>query len=83
MRAEFGPKRAEVVGRWRRLHNKEHHHLYASQNIMVIKPRRMRWARHVARMREMRNVYNILVGRPEGNRPLRRAGHRWKDNIRR
>jgi hypothetical protein len=71
LRRIFGRKEEEVVGSWRRLHNEELHNLYTSPNVSrVIKPRRMRWARHVAHMGEMRNAYNILVGKPEGNRPL-------------
>jgi hypothetical protein len=62
LRRMFGPKREEVAGSWRRLHNKELHNLHASQNVIrVIKSRRMRWADHVAHMGEMRNVYNILI----------------------
>jgi len=67
----FGPKREEVAGGWRRLHDEELHNLYASPNsIRAIKSRRMRWAGHVARMR---NVYNILVRKYEGKRPLRKT----------
>jgi hypothetical protein len=61
----FGPKRLEVVGGWRRLHNKELHNLHSSPNIIrVIKSRGMRWVGYVAQMGEMRNAYNILVGKP-------------------
>ena len=78
----FGPKRVEVTGEWRKLHN-ELNNLYSSPNIVrVIKSRRMRWARHVARMGEGRGVYRVLVGRPEGKRPLGRPRRRWDDNIR-
>jgi hypothetical protein len=70
LRRIFGPKRDEVTGGWRKLHNEELHGLYSSPSIVrVIKARRMRWAGHVARMGEVRGVYNILVGRPEGRRP--------------
>jgi hypothetical protein len=66
----FGPKREED-GSWRKLHNDELHDLYSSPNIIgVIKSRRMKWAGHVARMGERRGVYRVLVGRPEGKRPL-------------
>jgi hypothetical protein len=64
------------------LHNDELHNLYSSPNIVrVIKSRRMRWTGHVARMEEGRGVYTVLVGRPEGNRPLGRPRRRWEDNI--
>jgi hypothetical protein len=71
----FGPKRYEVTGGWRKLHNEELHGLYSSPSIVrVIKARRMRWAWYVARMAEVRGAYNILVRRPEGRRPLGRLG---------
>jgi hypothetical protein len=64
------------------LHNDELHSLYSSPNIVrVIKSRRMRWARHVARMGEGRGVCRVLVGRPEGKRPLERRRRRWEDTI--
>jgi hypothetical protein len=78
----FGPKRDEVPGGWRKLHNEELHNLYSSPSIIiVIKSRRMRWARHVARMGEKRNAYRILVGKPDEKRPLGRPRRRWVDNI--
>jgi hypothetical protein len=81
LRRIFGPKREED-GSWRKLHNDELHDLYSSPNIVrVNKPRRMRWAGHVARMGEGRGVYRVLVGRPEGKRPLGRPRRRWEDNI--
>ena len=65
------------------MHNEELNDLYSSPNIVwVIKSRRMRWAGHVARMSEEREVYRDLVGKPEGRRPLRRPRRRWVDNIR-
>jgi hypothetical protein len=71
LRRIFGPKREEVTGEWRRLHNEELNDLYSSPNIIrVIKPRRMRWAGHVARIGKGRGAYRIFVGRPEGRRPL-------------
>jgi hypothetical protein len=74
--------RDEVTGECRRLHNEELNDLYSSPNIVrVIKSRRMRWAEHVARMDERRGAYRVLVGRPEGRRPLRRPRRRWEDNI--
>jgi len=84
LRKIFGPRRDEVTGEWRRLHNKEIIDLYSSSNIVrVIKSRRMRWAGHVARMGEDRGVYRVLMGKPEGRRPLERHRRRWADNIRR
>jgi len=83
LRRIFGPRRDEETGKWRRLHNKELNDLYSSPNIVrVIKSRRMRWAGHVARMGEEREVYRVLVGKPEGKRPLGRPRRRWVDNIR-
>jgi hypothetical protein len=77
----FVPKRDEVTGR-RKLHNEELHGLYSSPSIVrVIKARRMRWVMHVVRMGEVRDAYSILVGRPEGRRPLGKPRHRWEDNI--
>jgi hypothetical protein len=71
LRGIFGPKRDAVTGEWRKLHNGELHNLYSSPYIIrQIKSRRMRWAGHVARMGEGRNVYRVLVGKPEGKRPL-------------
>jgi hypothetical protein len=68
---------------WRRLYNEELHNLYASSNfIRVIKSRRIIWAGNVARIRDMRNAYNILVGNPEDKRSFGSSRHRWKDNIR-
>jgi hypothetical protein len=79
LRRIFGPKRDEVTGGWRKLHNEELHGLYCTPSIVrVIKAKRMRWAGHVVRMGE---AYNILVGRPEWRRPLGRPRRRWEDNI--
>jgi hypothetical protein len=78
----FGPKRDGVTGGRKKLHNDELHNSYCSPRIIKnIKPRRMKWAGHVARMGEKRNVYMLLVGKPEGKRPLGRPKHRWIDNI--
>ena len=83
LRRIFGPKRDEVTGEWIKLHNEELKGLYSSPNIVrVIKSRRMRWAGHVARMGEGRGVYRVLVGKPEGTRPLGRPRRRWEDIIR-
>jgi len=79
----FGPRREEVKGEWRRLHNEELIDFYSSPNIVrVIKSRRMRWAGHAARMDEERGVYRVLMGKPEERRPLGRPRCRWVDNIR-
>jgi len=78
----FGPNRDGVTGEWRKLHNEELNDLYSSPNtVRVIKSRRMRWAGHVAHVGEGRGVYRVLVGKPEGKRPLRRTRHKWEDNI--
>jgi hypothetical protein len=86
LRRIFGPKREEVAGGWRRLHNEERHNLYTSPDIIrVIKSRRMSWMGHVACMGEMRNTYIILIGRTAGKRPKRpfgRSSLRCEDNIR-
>ena len=80
LRRIFGPRRDEVTEEWRRLHNEELNDLYSSPNIvLVIKSRRMRWAGYVARMGEERGVYRVLVGKPEGRRPLERPRRRWVD----
>jgi hypothetical protein len=82
LRRIFGPKREEVAGGWRRLHNEELRNLNLSLNIiLVVKSKTMRGARHVASMGE-RNTYNIVVGKPEGKRPLGRPSRRCDDNIR-
>jgi hypothetical protein len=81
LRKIFGRKREED-GSWRKLHNDELHSLYSSPNIVrAIKSRRMRWAGNVARMGEGRGVYRVLVGMPEGKRPLGGPRRRWEDNI--
>ena len=77
----MGPNRDEVTGEWRKLHNEELNDLYCSPNIVPVTKWRMRWAGHVARMGERRGVYRVLVGKPEGKRPLRRPRRRWEDNI--
>ena len=83
LRRIFGPRRDELTGEWRILRNEELNDVYSPHNtVRVIKSRRMRWAGHVARMGEVRGVYRVLVGKPEGRRPLGRPRRRWVDNIR-
>ena len=81
LRRIFGPKRDEVTGEWRKLHNEDLNVLYFSRNIVrAIKSKRMRWVGHVARMGEGRGVYSVLVGKLGGKRPMGRPRHRWEDN---
>jgi hypothetical protein len=83
LRGIFGPMRDEVTGEWRKLHSEELHNLYSSPDIIrQVKSRRMRWAGHAARMGEDRKLYKVLVGKPEGKRPLGRPRRRWEDGIR-
>jgi hypothetical protein len=80
LRRVFGPKRDEVTGEWKKLHNEELNDLCSSPNIVrVVKSRRMRWAGHVARMGEERGVHRVLVGKPEGKRPLGRPRCDWME----
>jgi len=82
LRTIFGPKRDEVTGEWRKLHNEELNDLCCSPNIVrVIKSRRMRWEGHVERIGDRRGVFRGLVVKPEGKRPLGRPRLRWEDNI--
>ena len=82
LRRVFLPKRDEVTGEWRKLHKEELNDLYSSPNIVrVVKSRRMRWPGHVARMGKDSGVHRVLVGKPEGKRPLGRPRRRWEDNI--
>jgi hypothetical protein len=78
----FGPKRDEVTGEWRQLHNEELNDLYSLPNIVrVAKSRKMRWEGHVARMVEEIGIHRVLMGKPEGKRPLGRPRRRWEDNF--
>jgi hypothetical protein len=77
LRRIFGPKRYGVRGGWRQLHNEELHHLHSLPSIIGIKSRRMRWAGHVAKMGEKRNMYWVVAGKPDGKRPLGRQRCRW------
>jgi len=82
LRRKFGPKRNEVTGDWRKLHNEEFNDPYCSPNIVgLIKSRRIRQAGYVARMGKKRGVYRDFVGNPEGKRPFGRPRRRWEDNI--
>jgi hypothetical protein len=82
LRRIFGLQRDEATGEWRKLHNEELNDLYSSPNIVrVIKSSRMKWAGHVDRMGEGRGAYRVLVGKPEGKRPLGRPRRIWDDNI--
>ena len=77
LRRVFGPKRDDVTGEWRKLHNEELSYLHSLPNILgMVKSRKMRWAGHVARMGEERGVQRVLVGKPEGKRPLERLRRR-------
>ena len=82
LRRIFGPKRDEITWEWKKLHNEELNDLYYSPYIVwVIKSRRMRLAGHVARIWNIKCVHRVLVGKPDGKRPLGRPGHWWENNI--
>ena len=82
LRGIYGPKRDEVTGEWRKLHNEELNHMYCSPNIVrVIKSIRMRWTGHVARIGKRTGLYRILVGKPEGKRSHGRPRPRWEDDF--
>jgi hypothetical protein len=83
LRRIFGPKRDEVTGNWRKLHNEELHNLHSAPSIVrMIKSRRLRWAGHVARMGKRRNAYRIFIcGKPEGKRQLGRPRYMWVNST--
>jgi hypothetical protein len=82
LRRIFGPKKDEFTGGWRKLHNKELYDLYSSSSIItIIRSRRMKQVGHIAQMGAKRNTYRLLVGKPEGRRPLGRPRCSWIDNI--
>jgi hypothetical protein len=81
LRRLFRPKKEEVTGEWRKLHNEELHDLYSSPSIIRIMKARMIWAGHLARMGEKRNAYRLLVRKPVGKRPLGKPRHRWMDLL--
>jgi hypothetical protein len=82
LRKIFVPKRDEVTGEWKRLHNEELYGPYSSPDIIhMIKSTRMRWVGHVARMGDRRGAYRVFGGRPDGKRQLGRPSRRWEDNI--
>jgi hypothetical protein len=82
LRRVFWPKRNEVTGEWRKLHNEKQSDRYALPNIVrVVKSRRMRWTGHMARMGEDRVVHRVLVGKSEGKRPPKKPRRRWENNI--
>jgi hypothetical protein len=83
LRRIFRPKRDEVTGEWRKLHSEGLYKWYSSPHIIrQIKSRRMRWVGHMPRMGDKKKVYKVLVGKPEGKRPLGRPRHTWEDGIR-
>ena len=81
LRRVFGPKRDEITGEWRKLHNEELRNLHSLPNVVRVVKSRMGWVGHVAHMGEGRGVYRVLVGKPDGKRPLGRPRPRWEDNI--
>jgi hypothetical protein len=82
LRRVFGPKRNEIIGGWIKLHNEELHNSFTSPNIIrMTKSRGIRWAGHVARVKEKRNAYRVFLREPKGKRPLGRPRRKWKDNI--
>jgi len=79
LKRKCGPKRDNVAGEWRKLHNEDYHYQYRSPNIIrVIRSKRMEWVGHMARMGERRREHGVFVGRPEGKRPLGKPGRMWQ-----
>jgi hypothetical protein len=82
LRKILKPKRNEITREWSRLHKEELHDLYTAAHVIrVIKPRRMRWAGHIARVGEKRGAHRVVERKPEGKRPIGRTRHRWEDHI--
>ena len=81
LRRIFGPKRDDVTGDWRKLHNEELNDLYCSPNIVLVIKSRMRWVGHIARMGDRRGLYRVLMSKPGGKRPLGKPRRRCEDNI--
>jgi hypothetical protein len=83
LRKLIGPKRDEVTGEWRKLHNEKLNDLYSLPSIVrVVKSRRMRWAGHVARMGYVRGVHRLLMEKPVGKRPLGKPRQKWRIILR-
>jgi hypothetical protein len=83
LRRKFGPKGDEVTGEWRKLQSEELHNMYSSPDVTrLIKPRRMRWAEHVSCIGQEKKLHKVLVGKPEGKRPLGKPRRRRENGIR-
>ena len=77
----FGLKGNQVIRKWRRLRNEKLYNLYSAPDVMRVTKSRIWWMKHMARIRDTRDAYRVLTGKPEGSRPFERPRHRWKDNI--